>query len=178
MEPAVCWRGAGFGLGIELCWPASPEQKGSIENLVGWVKGSFFKQRRFLDDADLLLQLAERHTEVNTQRPSRATGVMPAVRLEEERPRLRPLKIAPADLALRVPVVVGPTAEVLHGATRPLRSVLDVRDVGFTVDATDGPYVDADQTRDVGLVVSGLSQYLNGVPFEHVDHPFPHCLVQ
>jgi transposase len=103
-----------LGLGIELCWPASPEQKGSIENLVGWVKGSFFKQRRFLDDADLLAQLAEWHTEVNTQRPSRATGVIPAIRLEEERPRLRPLKIAPADLALRVPVVVGPTAEVLH----------------------------------------------------------------
>jgi len=103
-----------LGLGIELCWPASPEQKGSIENLVGWVKGSFFKQRRFLDDADLLAQLAEWHTEVNIHRPSRATGAMPAVRLEEERPRLRPLKIAPADLALRVPVVVGPTAEVLH----------------------------------------------------------------
>jgi len=103
-----------LGLGIELCWPARPQQKGSIENLVGWVKGSFFKQRRFLDDADLLAQLAEWHTAVNTQRPSRATGVMPAVRLEEERSRLRPLKIAPADLALRVPVVVGPTAEVLH----------------------------------------------------------------
>lgn len=103
-----------LGLGIELCWPARPEQKGSIENLVGWVKGSFFKQRRFLDEADLLAQLAEWHTEVNTQRPSRATGVIPAVRLEEERPRLRPLKIAPADLALRVPIVVGPTAEVLH----------------------------------------------------------------
>ena len=103
-----------LGLGIELCWPASPEQKGSIENLVGWVKGSFFKQRRFLDDADLLAQLAEWHTEVNTQRPSRATGIIPAVRLEEERLRLRALKIAPADLALRVPIVVGPTAEVLH----------------------------------------------------------------
>jgi len=103
-----------LGLGIELCWPASPEQKGSIEHLVGWIKGSFFKQRRFLDDADLLAQLAEWHTEVNTQCPSRATRVIPAVRLEDERPRLRALKIAPADLALRVPVVVGPTAEVVH----------------------------------------------------------------
>ena len=28
-----------LGLGIEVCWPFSPEQKGSIENLVGWVKG-------------------------------------------------------------------------------------------------------------------------------------------
>jgi transposase len=103
-----------LGLGIEVCWPSSPRQKGSIENLVGWVKGSFFKQRRFLDDADLLTQLAEWRTEVNTERPCRATGVIPAVRLEEERPRLRPLKVAPERLALRVPIVVGPTAVVVH----------------------------------------------------------------
>jgi transposase len=103
-----------LSVGIEVCWPASPWQKGSIENLVGWVKGSFFKQRRFLDDEDLLGQLAEWHAEVNTERPCRATNVIPAVRLEEERPRLRPLKVMPADLALRVPVVVGPTAEVIH----------------------------------------------------------------
>src|SRR5712692_1436103 len=103
-----------LGLGIEVCWPSSPEQKGSIENLVGWVKGSFFKQRRFLDDADLLTQLTEWRTEVNTERPCRATGVIPAVRLEEERPRLRPVKVAPAHLALRVPIVVGPTAAVIH----------------------------------------------------------------
>jgi transposase len=103
-----------LSVGIEVCWPASPWQKGSVENLVGWVKGSFFKQRRFLDDADLLAQLAEWRTEANTERPCRATTVIPAVRLEEERPRLRPLKVAPVDLALRVPVIVGPTAEVIH----------------------------------------------------------------
>lgn len=102
-----------LGLGIEVCWPASPEQKGSVENLVGWVKGSFFKQRRFLDDLDLRLQLAEWRTAVNTERPCRATGVIPALRLDEERPRLRAVKIAPPDLALRVPVVVDPTAAVL-----------------------------------------------------------------
>jgi transposase len=103
-----------LSVGIEVCWPASPWQKGSIENLVGWVKGSFFKQRRFVDDEDLLEQLAEWRTEVNTQRPCRATKVIPAVRLAEERPRLRPLKVTPDDLALRVPIVVGPTAEVIH----------------------------------------------------------------
>ncbi|MGH8623567.1 MAG: IS21 family transposase, partial [Burkholderiales bacterium] len=103
-----------LSVGIEVCWPASPWQKGSVENLVGWVKGSFFKQRRFIDDDDLVMQLAEWRTEVNTQRPCRATQVIPAVRLEEERPRLRLLKVAPADLALRVPIVVGPTAEVIH----------------------------------------------------------------
>ncbi len=40
--------------------------------------------------------------------------MIPAVRLEEERSRLRPLKVAPAQLALRVPIVVGPTAAVVH----------------------------------------------------------------
>lgn len=103
-----------LGLGVELCWPYSPQQKGSVENLVGWVKGSFFKQRRFLDHEDLRRQLAEWLEEVNGRRPSRATGVIPAERLKEERPRLRPLKVAPADLALRVPVFVGPTGMVLH----------------------------------------------------------------
>jgi transposase len=103
-----------LSLGIEVCGPASPWQKGSVENLVGWVKGSFFKQRRFVDDEDLLTQLAEWRTEVNTQRPCRATRIIPAVRLAEERPRLRALKVAPADLALRVPIVVGPTGAVLH----------------------------------------------------------------
>ncbi len=103
-----------LGLGVELCWPGSPEQKGAVENLVGWVKGSFFKQRRFLDDADLDRQLGDWHEEVNTQRPSRATGVVPAARLAEERPRLRPLRVAPAELVLRVPISVGVTGYVRH----------------------------------------------------------------
>src|SRR5690606_11155817 len=46
-------------LGIELCWPYAANQKGSTENLVGWVKGSFFKQRRFLDEEDMLAQLRD-----------------------------------------------------------------------------------------------------------------------
>jgi len=105
-----------LGLGVELCWPHSPEQKGSVENLVKWVKGSFFKQRRFLDEEDLVRQLGEWLVEVNTQRPSRATGVIPEERMREERPRLRPLKVAPAELALRIPVTVGPTGAVIYGS--------------------------------------------------------------
>ncbi len=103
-----------LGLGIELCWPYSPRQKGAVENLVGWVKGSFFKQRRFFDEQDLHRQLTEWHEEVNVQRPSRATGVPPVARMTEERARLRPLKLKPEELALRFPVMVGPTAIVSH----------------------------------------------------------------
>jgi transposase len=101
-----------LGLGVELCWPHAPRQKGAVENLVGWVKGSFFKQRRFLDEEDLRAQLRQWHTEVNLERPSRATGLPPASRIGEERLRLRPLKVKPEELALRFPVVVGPTGMV------------------------------------------------------------------
>ncbi len=103
-----------FGIGVEVCWPYRPQEKGSVENLVGWVKGSFFKQRRFLDREDLERQLRAWLTEANTVRPCRATGLPPAARMPEERARLRPLKIAPADLALRIPVSVGPTGMVIH----------------------------------------------------------------
>ena len=55
-----------LGIGVEVCWPYRPQEKGSVENLVGWVKGSFFKQRRFLDRADLERQLRDWLTEANT----------------------------------------------------------------------------------------------------------------
>ena len=103
-----------LALGIEVCWPHAPNQKGAIENLVGWVKGSFFKQRRFVDEEDLRAQLAAWLREVNTERPSRATGIIPAVRLTEERVRMRPLKVTPDTLALRTPIVVGATGYVVH----------------------------------------------------------------
>lgn len=103
-----------LGVAVELCWPRSPQQKGAVENLVGWVKGSFFKQRRFVDREDVESQLLEWHADVNTKRPSRATRETPSVRLPDERARMRPLRIDPGQLALRVPLVVGPTGHVVH----------------------------------------------------------------
>jgi transposase len=113
-NPTFAYVALELGLGVELCWPHQPRQKGSDENLVGWVKGSFFKQRRFVDEEDLRSQLAEWRTDVNTKRPSRATGVPPGERMPAERERLRPIKVRPEDLALRVPVQVSPTATVVH----------------------------------------------------------------
>ena len=101
-----------YGFGVELCTPGRGQEKGSVENLVGFVKGSFFKVRRFHDRADLEQQHREWHHDVNEVRPCRATGVTPAARIGVERERMRPLAIAPEDYALRFPVVVGPTAVV------------------------------------------------------------------
>lgn len=102
-----------IGVGVEMCAPRSGNQKGSVERLVGWVKGSFFKPRKFQDEADLRAQLAAWLVDVNTKTPSRATGVIPETRRREELARLRPIKVLPENLPLRIPVFVGPTAEVL-----------------------------------------------------------------
>jgi transposase len=115
-------------LGVELCWPRSANQKGSVERLVGWVKSSFFKVRRFTDRRDVQEQLREWLRESNETRPSRATGVPPAARLAVERERLRPLPVRKEDFALRFPVVVGPTGFVEH---RGLRYAMPPQSIGI-----------------------------------------------
>jgi transposase len=102
-----------IGVSVELCAPRSGNQKGSVERLVGWVKSAFFKHRKFQDELDLQAQLEAWLVEVNTRTPCRATRVIPETRRLEELKRLRPVKVFPETLALRFPVFVGPTAEVM-----------------------------------------------------------------
>ena len=112
-NPTLAQVAIDYGFAIELCTPRSPEQKGSVENLVGWVKKSFFRARRFAEvEHDLPRQLVEWLTAGNEERPSRATGVIPAERLAAERQRMKPLAVPPAEYPLRFPVQVGPTAMV------------------------------------------------------------------
>ncbi len=108
-----------YGFTIELCTPRQPQQKGAVENLVGFVKRAFFRARRFTDLAtDLPQQLGEWLVEVNTTRPNRATKEIPAVRLAAEQARMKALAIPPAEYGLRIPVTVGPTAMVTHHGIR------------------------------------------------------------
>ena len=45
-NPVFAYATLEMGVGVELCWPYRAQQKGSVENLVGFVKSSFFKVRR------------------------------------------------------------------------------------------------------------------------------------
>lgn len=100
-----------YGFTIEVCAPRRPEQKGLVENLVGWVKRSFFRARRFADlDQDLPRQLLDWLIGVNEERPSRATKEIPKLRLAAEQARMKPLAVPPAEYGLRYAVQVGPTA--------------------------------------------------------------------
>lgn len=108
-----------YGFAIELCTPRQPQQKGAVENLVGFVKRAFFRARRFTDlETDLPRQLHQWLVEVNTTRPNRATKEIPGVRLAAEHARMKPLAIVPSEYGLRVAVTVGPTAMVTYQGIR------------------------------------------------------------
>jgi transposase len=113
-NPTFAYAALELGFTAEVCWPYQPRQKGSVENLVGWVKGSFFKQRRFHDMEDLRAQLLQWLQETNNERPNRATSEIPESRRQQELARLRPMRIPAEQLSIRIPVQVGPTAEVFH----------------------------------------------------------------
>lgn len=128
-NPTLAQMAVDYGFIIELCEPRRANQKGSVENLVGWVKGSFFKVRRFQDRHDLLAQLTLWLEEANERRPSRATGIVPAARLVEEQARLRPLVAAPDDYGLRFDVFVGPTGLVTYDG---IRYAMPAETVGYS----------------------------------------------
>jgi hypothetical protein len=118
-NPTLAQVAIEYGFTVELCTPHQPQQKGAVENLVGFVKRAFFRARRFAElTTDLPQQLTEWLLEVNTVRPSRATKEIPAVRLVAEHARMKPLAVAPEEYGLRVAVTVGPTAMVTYQGIR------------------------------------------------------------
>jgi transposase len=100
------------GVFAEPTAPYSGNQKGSVENLVKFLKGAFLLARSFRNRADLLLQLADWLQYTNQERPCDATGQVPAVRLAAERPHLRPLPFGEAGYGLAYPAKVGRDARV------------------------------------------------------------------
>lgn len=100
--PALRQLAHEFGFHPEACTPGAGNQKGSVESLVKWVKGSFLSGRVFTDDADLAVQVTEWLEGANT-RPSSATGVPPQERLAEEAARGDPLPATAQDYGFLYP---------------------------------------------------------------------------
>lgn len=94
------------------CYPYQPQQKGSVENLVGFVKGNFFCGRTFHDREDLREQLEAWLAYVNQERVSDATGEIPEKRRRRE--SLKPCPYLAATYAFKVSAVVRPTARVSY----------------------------------------------------------------
>ena len=102
-----------------LCAPRSGNQKGSVERLVGFVKNSFLRVRRFRDFNDLQTQLAEWLHEVNHVRPCDATRRIPAAVLAEEATLLaqRPVRCSPEAWAIEETATVTPMGTISFRGT-------------------------------------------------------------
>jgi hypothetical protein len=102
-----------------LCAPRSGNQKGSVERLVGFVKNSFLRVRRFRDFDDLQTQLAEWLHEVNHVRPCDATRRIPADLLAEEATLLarRPVRCSPEAWAIEETATVTPMGTITFRGT-------------------------------------------------------------
>ena len=110
---------AEYGVIPTFCAPRSGNQKGSVENLVGYSKKSFFLARTFRDRADVAAQLGEWLCEVNTQRPCDATGVIPDVARQDELRWLakRPVLVSADAHPLRDTATVNPAGTISWGGT-------------------------------------------------------------
>jgi transposase len=105
-NPAYQKLAAEFKFLPDACAPASGNQKGSVENLVKFVKGNFLPGRSFHDDTDLAEQCQQWLIQVNTQRESDATGEFPEVRLAEEQRKFGRLPVYASDYGFYDCVVV------------------------------------------------------------------------
>ena len=102
-----------MGVGVEVRARRGAE-RGPGTNLGNWLKLAFFKNATVVDEADAAEKLGEWVRDYNARPQNEVSGKAPAILLAEERQRLRPLKLQPRDLALRVPVLVGPRASVVY----------------------------------------------------------------
>ena len=105
-NPAYQKLAVEFKFHPDVCAPASGNQKGAVENLVKFVKGNFLAGRTFYDDVDLAEQCRAWFRQVNSERPSDATGLPPTVRLAEEQPKFGPLPAVASDYGFFDGVVV------------------------------------------------------------------------
>jgi len=95
-----------FGFHPVACAPAAGNQKGSVENLVKFVKTNFLAGRTFYDDADLEEECASWLQRVNAERPSDATEQLPATLLAAGRPHFKPLPAVAHDYGIFDSVLV------------------------------------------------------------------------
>jgi hypothetical protein len=88
-----------FDFTPEACDRGRGNQKGAVENLVGWVKSNFLPGREFRDDADLIAQNSAWMERANGMM-SQAHGAVPREALQEEQPKFGKLHCTAAGYGL------------------------------------------------------------------------------
>jgi transposase len=118
-----------IGFHPEVCALNAPNQKGAVENLVGFVKHNFIPERSFVDDADLAEQQDVWLDRVNGE-VSQAHGAKPIDVLSTEQAAFGPVTTTATDYGVLHLLKVTPES-VIHLATN--RYSVPVAYIGQTV---------------------------------------------
>lgn len=88
-----------YGFETVACNPRSPQEKGRVENGVGYVKKNFLRGRDFKDFHHIAPCAREWLDLTANERTHRTTGRKPSVLWEKEKPHLQALPVNPPDTA-------------------------------------------------------------------------------
>lgn len=88
-----------YGFEIVACNPRAPQEKGRVENGVGYVKKNFFAGRQFQDFHHIAPSARQWLDLIANERVHRVTQQKPRVLWEAERPHLQSLPLNPPETA-------------------------------------------------------------------------------
>lgn len=115
-----------------VCWPRSPEQKGSVENLVGYVKSNFLAGRSFHDEEDLKRELESWLERVNNEPCQAQEGIPSELLAEREREKFSPLPRSSSDYGM-LHLAVASRESLVHFATNAYSVPVRYRSQSLTV---------------------------------------------
>lgn len=156
-----------YGFDIVACNPRSPQEKGRVENGVGYVKKNFLRGRDFKDFHHIASCARQWLDLTANERVHRVTGQKPGVLWEKEKPFLQALPINPPN-----------TATILRRrATSTFRLCVDGNRYSVPAEYANS-HLDVHLGAHEILVFNADDQvarhrrdYGRGGDFEHPDHP-------
>ena len=156
-----------YGFDIVACNPRSPQEKGRVENGVGYVKKNFLAGCDFKDFYHIAAAASRWLEFTANARIHRVTGEKPHTLWEKERPYLQELPVNAPSTAMRVRLRATSTFRLCIEANR------------YSVPAQyAGHYLDVDLSSEQievfyerELVAKHRRDYGRGGDFEHPDHP-------
>ena len=155
-----------MGFDLYVCRKADPESKGKVENLVKFVKRSFFSSRSFSDFQEARERLGKWLVRRANGKKCAATGRKPFEHLEEERSYLKPLRnsiFAVADKTKREPRKVDKLGQVsVRGAKLRLPSEYASKTVSIFI-GVDEVHI-FDSLKNEPIVVYSLKTGLSRAP--------------
>jgi len=156
-----------YGFDIVACNPRSPQEKGRVENAVGYLKKNFLSGRDFKDFQCIAPCARQWIDQIANERVHRITGQKPSVLLEKERPHLQSLPVnAPATATIERRHVTSTFRVCLEGN----RYSVPAQYANAYVDV----HLDAEEIfvfHEGNQIAQHRRNYDRGGDFENPDHP-------